>query len=98
MVSEAQDEFYNVGTGKRTSLRELAEMLLKLTGTNSTVQYKERSQATFVKNRIGCPLKAAQQIDFTSKVSLEKGLEALIHWRQQHIDQVENRKRAAGLK
>ena len=31
MRAEATDRFYNVGTGKRTSLKELAEMLLQLT-------------------------------------------------------------------
>ena len=34
MKADAVDRFYNVGTGKRTSLKELAEMLLELTGSN----------------------------------------------------------------
>src|SRR5438094_4210610 len=34
MRADAVDSFYNVGTGKRTSLKELAEMLLRLTGSN----------------------------------------------------------------
>ena len=32
MQADATDRFYNVGTGTRTSLKELAEMLLDLTG------------------------------------------------------------------
>src|SRR5881392_107540 len=34
MRADVVDSFYNVGTGKRTSLKELAEMLLRLTGSN----------------------------------------------------------------
>src|SRR5437660_7674299 len=34
MQASAADRFYNVGTGKRTSLKEIAEMLLNLTGVN----------------------------------------------------------------
>ena len=34
MLSNATDEFYNVGTGFKTSLKELAEKLLNLTGCN----------------------------------------------------------------
>ena len=50
-------EFYNVGTGTRTSLRELAEKLLNLTGCNKEIKFAPRSQATLVKNRIGSLLK-----------------------------------------
>ena len=57
MTANATDEFYNVGTGKRTSLKELAEKLLNLTGCNKEIQYAPRSQATLVKNRIGSPVK-----------------------------------------
>jgi len=49
MKANATDEFYNVGTGKRTSLKELAEKLLNLTGSNKEIQYAPRSQATLVK-------------------------------------------------
>jgi UDP-glucose 4-epimerase len=38
MKSEATDRFYNVGTGKRTSLKELAEMLLVQTKCNKPHQ------------------------------------------------------------
>ena len=57
MKSDKTDSFYNVGTGLRTSLKELAE-LIELTECKLEIKYEERSQATFVKNRIGCPKKA----------------------------------------
>lgn len=55
MKAEATDRFYNVGTGKRTSLKELAGMLIELTGCAKPIKYAPRSQATLVRNRIGCP-------------------------------------------
>ena len=54
MEAETVDRFYNVGTGIRTSLKEVAEKLINLTGCNAPIQYAPRSQATLVKNRIGC--------------------------------------------
>ena len=36
MSSDAVARYYNVGTGKRTSLKELAELLLQITGSKST--------------------------------------------------------------
>lgn len=97
MKSEASDSFYNVGTGKRTSLKELAEMLLDITGCNKTINYAPRSQATLVRNRIGSPKKASQEIGFTAKLDLTEGLKRLIEWRNNHKAEVESRRRAVGL-
>src|SRR6185436_15116422 len=37
MQADSTDSFYNVGTGTRTSLKELAELLLDLTGSNQPI-------------------------------------------------------------
>lgn len=87
MKADHVDEFYNVGTGIRTSIKELAEKILEITNSNLSVQY-EPAGLTFVKNRIGCPKKAAEQIAFKASVSLEEGLKQLIEWRKNHIEQV----------
>ncbi len=91
MKADTADEFYNVGTGIRTSIKELAEMILKITGSDLSVQY-EPAGLTFVKNRIGCPNKAKSQIGFKADISLEEGLKKLITWRKTHMDQVEMRR------
>lgn len=95
MSADTVDRFYNVGTGKRTSLKELAEMLLNLTGCNQPIQYQPRSQATLVRNRIGSPRRASEEIGFTAEVPLEKGLRDLIAWRKSHMDEVEARRAKA---
>lgn len=95
MAAEATDRFYNVGTGKRTSLKEVAEMLLNLTGCNQPIQYAPRSQATLVRNRIGCPKRASAEIGFTADIPLEEGLRRLIDWRRSHIEQVASRRARA---
>ena len=97
MKATAKDEFYNVGTGKRTSLKELAEKLLNLTGCNKEIQYAPRSQATLVKNRIGSPTKASAEIAFTAGIDLDDGLRRLIDWRTNHKAEVEARRTAVGL-
>lgn len=96
MQAVATDEFYNVGTGKRTSLKELAEMLLQLTGCERKISYAERSQATLVRNRIGDPAKASNEIGFTAEVDLREGLQRLIDWRAAHKSEVEDRRIMAG--
>jgi UDP-glucose 4-epimerase len=95
MKAEVVDRFYNVGTGKRTSIKELAEMVMRLTGTNRPLQY-EPAGLTFVKNRIGSPVRAKREIGFAAGIGLEEGLQALIAWRRSHVQEVERRRRAAG--
>lgn len=95
MRSAATDSFYNVGTGKRTSLKELAEKLLNLTGANQPIRYAPRSAATLVRNRIGSPRKAAAEIGFVADLDLDEGLRRLIEWRRAHIEQVAQRRAKA---
>jgi UDP-glucose 4-epimerase len=98
MRSDAVDQNYNVGTGKRTSLKELAEMLLELTGSEQQISYAERSAATLVKNRIGDPRRAAEGIGYEAQISLEEGLKRLIDWRASDKEAVAARKRSVGIK
>jgi UDP-glucose 4-epimerase len=96
MGAATVDRFYNVGTGKRTSLRELAELLLRLTGFNQAIKYAPRSQATLVRNRIGSAKRAQQEIGFLAQVPLEQGLKDLIAWRKTHIAELDARRARAG--
>lgn len=97
MGADATDRFYNVGTGKRTSLKEVAEKLINLTGSNQPVKYAPRSQATLVRNRIGDPKRATAEIGFTAEFDLDEGLRRLIDWRKKHIDEVAQRRSKAQL-
>ena len=91
MKADTVDQFYNVGTGIRTSIQELAELILSITESNLSVHY-EPAGLTFVKNRIGCPKKAEEHIGFKASVALTEGIKQLIEWRKSHIDQVETRR------
>jgi UDP-glucose 4-epimerase len=97
MEAETTDQFYNVGTGRRTSLKELAEILIQLTGCKKPIQYQARSQATLVRNRIGCPQKAEKEIGFKFRTDLKEGLKLLIEWRAKYKAEVEGRRKAAGI-
>ncbi len=93
MKASITDESFNVGTGVRTSLKELAESLIELTGCKKPIRYSERSQATLVRNRIGCPKKAIKDIQFKANIDLKEGLKKLIEWRANHIAEVQSRRK-----
>lgn len=96
MKADISDEFYNVGTGRKTSIKELTDKILEITGTGLKAQYEPGGQ-TFVKNRVGCPEKAEKEIGFKAKDELEEGLRQLIEWRRSHIQELEQRRIAVGM-
>ena len=82
MKADVSDRFYNVGTGRRTSLKELALTLCALTGAPAEIKYKPNTNPTLVKNRIGSAARAAAEIGFAAKIGLEEGLARLIEWKR----------------
>lgn len=82
MRADIADRFYNVGTGKRTSLKQLAELICEITQCQKEISYAPRSDATLVRNRIGCPELAEREINFKAKIELKDGLQRLIDWRR----------------
>jgi UDP-glucose 4-epimerase len=91
MKAATLDAFYNVGTGIRTTIKELAELLLELTNSKLKIQYEPQG-LTFVKNRIGCVKRAKKEIGFTAGVPLREGLKELIAWRKTHMEEVTKRR------
>lgn len=84
LQADSSDEFYNVGTGKQTSIRELCDTILEITGSDLSVEYKayeSDDSRQRVRNRIGCAKKAQADLGFGAEVDLSSGLRRLIAWR-----------------
>ncbi len=94
LKSDVPFGFYNVGRGIKTSIKELTEIILRLTGADVPIQYEPAGQ-TFVTNRVGDPALAAKDLGFQWAIELEEGLRQLIEWRQTYIAEVEQRRRAS---
>jgi len=84
LKSNATDQCYNVGRGTKTTIKELCEMILDITGSDLKIQYEPAGQ-TFVTNRIGSTVKAKQEIGFEGNIELREGLAKLIEWRAKSI-------------
>lgn len=87
MKSEANDEFYNVGTGIQTSIEQLCDLILELKQSQMKVKYNPYSledMRRLVQNRIGCPKKAKRDLGFEYQIDLETGIRDLISWRNQN--------------
>ena len=87
LTSSVPFGFYNVGRGIKTTIKELTELILKITGSDLAIKYEAAGQ-TFVTKRVGHPLAAERDLGFTWSVDLESGLRRLIEWRKSHQKQV----------
>ncbi len=84
LQADAVDQFYNVGSGVQTSIRELCNLILELKNSNLQVTYRPYSAddaRRLVQNRIGCPKKAEADLGFKYRYGLREGLLKLIAWR-----------------
>lgn len=85
LQSEATDQFYNVGSGVQTSIKQLCDLILELKQSDLKVTYKPYSAddaRRMVQNRIGCPKKAEADLGFKYRYELRDGLLKLIAWRE----------------
>lgn len=83
LTSAATNQCYNVGSGVQTSIKELTEKILAISGSQLPIHYEPAGQ-TFVTNRIGDPYRAENEMGFKYAIDLEEGLRALIEWRDSH--------------
>jgi UDP-glucose 4-epimerase len=80
--SEVVDQVFNVGTGIQTSLLELCRLVLRLSGSPLQPQHREARNVGNVQRRCASVELAEKMLGFKAQVTLEKGLRALMHWRE----------------
>jgi UDP-glucose 4-epimerase len=81
MKADCADEFFNVGKGVGTTINELVQLLLQITGSKLTPQYQPQTQS-FVTSRIGSTEKAEKLLSFRASTELREGLERVVAWRR----------------
>ncbi len=96
LKSDVPFGFYNVGRGIKTSIRELTEMIMNISGSPLSIRY-EPAGMTFVTNRVGDPAAAARDLGFRWSVDLEEGLSRLINWRKASLDAVGQLRKKGGV-
>jgi UDP-glucose 4-epimerase len=79
--SDVTDEVFNIGSGIQTSLRELCDLLLTITGSKLQPEYRAQRSIAHVQVRRAAVEKAARMLGFEYTVDVEQGLQQLLRWR-----------------
>ncbi|CDP53229.1 UDP-glucose 4-epimerase [Devosia sp. DBB001] len=78
--ADVTDEVFNVGSGEETSLRELADTLLRVMGSTLEPEYGPARKVNPVPRRLADVSRARKRIGFEASIPLEEGLRELVEW------------------
>ncbi|WP_435552412.1 NAD-dependent epimerase/dehydratase family protein [Natrinema sp. CGMCC1.2065] len=76
-VTDAVGEAYNIGTGERTTIRELAETVRDATGSSSSIVHREPRPGD-IRHSGADTTKTARELGFEARVGLESGIRSLV--------------------
>jgi UDP-glucose 4-epimerase len=81
LKSDATDVCLNVGTGVKTTIRELVEELLSVTGSELIPNYLP-DEHVFVTHRVGSTELAEELTGFRAEIDYREGLRSVLEWRK----------------
>ena len=86
----APKEIVEIGTSKPIKVTDLAERILNLTNTSSSIAYIPMRRGEDNKIKIRANGNMSQLIDFSPKVNLDEGLKKTIIWYSKHLEEFRN--------
>lgn len=81
--SPVTDQVFNVASGTETSLRELADKLIRVMGSSLEPQHAPARKVNGVTRRLADTSKAREILGFEAHVRLDEGLRDLVAWWRQ---------------
>ncbi len=78
--ADVTDSVYNIATSTETSLKGLAEALLKVMGSDMTPEHGPERAVNGVTRRLADISAAAEDLGWTPEIGLEDGLDDLVKW------------------
>jgi len=84
--ADVSDEVFNVASGTETSLKELAQKLLGIMGSDLQVEHAAERKVNPVPRRLADTSKAERMLGFRTQVTVEQGLRNFAEWWQSERD------------
>ena len=81
VMEKGDNQAFNLGTGKETTVNELYAMVKKLTGYKEDANYSESRPGELMRNCLNIS-KAKELLNWQPQFSLEQGLKQTVDWYQ----------------
>jgi UDP-glucose 4-epimerase len=89
LLSDVEDDVFNVASGVETSLNDLAEALLRVMGSNLKPEYGPERKVNPVSRRLADTGKAEEMLGFKAAVDLDEGLTRLVAWWKENREHIQ---------
>jgi UDP-glucose 4-epimerase len=84
--SKAEGQVYNVGTGRETTINQLARMILRITGAEAEPAYVDRRDIDNIRRRVVNIEKIRRELRWVPSVIIEEGLRRTYQWLKENIE------------
>jgi nucleoside-diphosphate-sugar epimerase len=85
----APGDVYNLASGVETTIRELAEAIIRIAGSESELTVAPPRDWDRSGHRFGSTEKAARELGFQAQVDLETGLERTVRWMRDNLELID---------
>ncbi len=85
-VNHIEGDVFNISFGVQTKIKELAELIIKKTNSNSIIEFKEKRDWDSSHQRFASIEKSKAKLDFIASTSIEDGIEQTISWTKLKLD------------
>lgn len=75
----------DVGTGEETTVNELAEMVIRMTGSKSKVRHLPMRAGETIDTHLVADTRVISDLGFVPEISLEKGMQETVDWYTKHL-------------
>jgi len=84
--SKAEGQVYNVGTGRETTINQLARMIIRITGAAVEPTYIDRRDIDNIRRRVVNIEKIRRELRWVPSVTIEEGLRRTYQWLKENIE------------
>lgn len=79
-TKQHKNEVFNLGTGKETTIKKIADSILDLTNSRSKITYKSMRKFDHIKRRRMDITKARKKLGYNPAIDIKTGLQATYQW------------------
>ena len=84
ITKKHKNQVFNLGTGKETAIKRIADHILDLTGSRSKIIYKHMRSFDHIKRRRMDISKARKQLGYNPSINIKAGLQKTYDWFSQN--------------
>ncbi len=89
-AAKAEGQVYNIGTGRETTINQLARMIIEITGSRTEPVYVDRRDIDNIRRRVVNIEKIRRELRWVPSVTIEQGLRRTYQWLKNDLSKAQS--------